>query len=116
MEFVLFLDLNNLDYYGYIPEIPKEPAGRVEIFPLQNQWDDADLFLNDLPEIDERCDALLDYGDVDYFNNEKCVKLKEWIVERLNKPIDSRYKELLEVLKNYCERAIELKTGVVIDL
>ena len=116
MEFVLFLDLNNLDYYGYIPEIPKDPDGRVEIFPLQNQWDDVELFMNDLPEIDERCDALLDYGDVDYFDCNKCAILREWIVERLNKPIDARYQELLGILKGFCERAIELKTGVVIDL
>ena len=116
MEFVLFLDLNGLDYYGYIPEIPDNPIGRVEIFPLTNQWDDVDLFMNDLHEINEQCDALLDYGDVDFFNYEKCVKLKKWIVERLNKPIDTRYRELLEVLNGYCERAIELKTGVVIDL
>ena len=116
MEFVPFLDLDNLDYYGDIPEIPKNRDGRVEVFPLNNQWEDADLFLDDLDEIDRRCDALLGYGDVDFFNSEKCVKLKAWIDERLQKPIIERYRELLEVLRSFCERAIVLQTGVVIDL
>ena len=32
MWFVLFLDLNNLEYYGYMPKIPKDREGRVEIY------------------------------------------------------------------------------------
>lgn len=111
IEFVLFLDLNNIDYYGYIPEIPKDSTGRVEIFPLQNQWDDVELFMDDLSEINERCDALLDYGDVDYFDSKKCVKLREWIVERLNKPIVEKYNELLEILKKFVTEQSNLKRG-----
>ena len=32
MWVILFLDLNNLEYYGYMPKIPKDREGRVEIY------------------------------------------------------------------------------------
>ena len=42
MWFVLFLDLNNLEYYGYMPKIPKDREGRVEIYRFdvtREHWD-----------------------------------------------------------------------------
>ena len=39
---VLFLDLNNLEYYGYMPKIPKDREGRVEIYRFdvtREHWD-----------------------------------------------------------------------------
>ena len=72
-------------------------------------------FLENIDEIDNKCDAF-DYGDIDYFDAQKCVILMEWIEERLQKSITARYREILEILKDYCNRAIELNTGVVIEL
>lgn len=115
MQFELFLDLSDLDYYGNIPEIPDPLKGRVEIQRFTNDGD-LTLLLNDIDELDGYCDALLDNGDVDFFDASKCAKLKEWIDERLQKPTVPRYREILEVLRDYCRRAVELNTGVVIDL
>ena len=56
------------------------------------------------------------FGDVVYFDTEKCIKLNDWIKERLTEPIDDKYRQALEVLKSYCEHAIELKTGIMVEL
>ena len=72
--------------------------------------------LEDVDDLDNKCNALLDYGDVDYFDTVKCIKLNDWIKERLTKPIDDKYRQALEVLKSYCEHAIELKTGIMVEL
>ena len=114
MAIQLFLDLNNLEYYGYIPEVPDNSEGRIEEFHFING--DEDYLKDDIDEIDSICGALLDIGDVDYFNCEKCAKLKDWVDERLQKPVVPRYREILGVLRDYCQRAIALKTGVVIEL
>jgi len=114
MAIRLFLDLNDLKYYGDIPEKPESSLGRVEEYPLSS--DDIKLFIKDIDSLDAACNDLLDFGDVDYFNAEKCGKLREWIRERLEQPVSARYREILETLMSYCERAIELNTGVVIEL
>lgn len=114
MSIQLFLRLDGLDYYGDIPEEPEDSNGIVEEYPLSSG--DIKMILNDIDSIDDACNALLDYGDVDFFNCEKCAKLKEWIDERLKKTMEPRYRELLNVLNDYCTRAIELNTGVVIEL
>ena len=114
MAIQLFLNLNGLKYYGNIPEKPENPSGRVEEYALSS--DDIELFVEDIDSLDAACNALLDFGDVEYFNAEKCGKLSEWIRERLEQPVSARYREILETLMNYCERAIALNTGVVIKL
>ena len=114
MAIRLFLDLNNLEYYGYIPEIPANPEGRIEEFKFVEN--DEEFFEQDIDEIDSVCNALLDLYDVEFFNAEQCALLSNWIEERINKPIEPRYKEILEVLNNYCKRAVTLNTGVVIEL
>ena len=114
MAIQLFLDLNGLKYYGDIPEKPENSYGRVEEHALSS--DDIRMFMEDIDSLNATCNALLDLGDVDFFNAEKCGKLRKWIGERFEKPISARYREILEVLKNYCDRAIDLNTGVVIEL
>ncbi len=114
MAIQLFLDLNDLRYYGDIPEKPENPFGRIEEYSLS--FNDIKMIMEDIDSLDAACNALLDLGDVDYFNAEKCGKLREWIRERLEKPVSARYREILETLMGYCERAIELNTGVVIEL
>lgn len=114
MAIQLFLNLNGLKYYGNIPEKPENSSGMIEEYALSS--DDIKLFIKDIDSLDVACNALLDLGDVDYFNAEKCRKLIEWIRERFKQPVSARYREILETLMGYCERAIELNTGVVIEL
>ncbi len=115
MYFLLFLTFEGVksNAYGpYVDDIDNDK--RVICFRLEAS--DVCLFMEDVDEIDNKCKALLDYGDVDYFDTQKCAILKDWIAERLQKQIVPRYREMLEALSNYCQRAVELNTGVVIEL
>jgi len=114
MSIQLFLSLDGLDYFGDIPEIPENPVGIVEEYPLSSE--DIKMILNDVDSIDVACNALLDYGDADFFNCKKCEKLQDWIDDRLKSAISPRYREILGVLKDYCTRAVEYNTGMVIEL
>ncbi len=118
MEFQLFLSLDGLEWseYGPISKKPYREDPNVRCYVFENGLDDADLFFPDIEKINERCNSLLDYGDVEYFDDRKCSILKDWITERLTRPLDSRYRELLCILIDFCEEAINLKTGVYIDL
>ena len=117
MNFTLFLTFQDV-HQGLIGPYVDSPEtdNRVEYYHLSGEWDDVDLFYDDLSVIDNKCNALLDYGEADYFDASKCILLKSWIEERLTQEIVPRYKELLEVLYDFCTRAIELGTGVMIDL
>lgn len=117
MWFVLFLDLNNLKYYGCLPEIPKDREGRVEIYRFDIARKNWDLFQNDfIDPVCHICNALIDIGDVDFFNTDKCKKLKSWLEERLRRDISETLKPLYEKLLEFSSRAIELNTGVEIEL
>lgn len=116
MRFELFLDLEDLDYYGYIPEIPKNKEGRVELFEFDDEVF-AELFDEDfIDEVNNLCDSYLDLTDVDYFDKEKCAKLKSWLTQRLVKELNPLLKPIYEKLLDFTSRAIELETGVVIQL
>jgi len=121
MVFVLYKTYDNIQFNEFGCPIGIEPVElnpSVEYYILENDFDDVDLFFDDgaIDEIAERCNSLIGYGEEDYFNAEQCKILSKWIEERLLKPVVPRYKEMLEVLKDYCQRAIELNTGVYIDL
>ena len=117
MHFILFLTFEGISFSVYGPYVENpESDRRVNYYKLVNNWDDIDLFYDDINDINNTCGALLGYGDLDYFNASKCAKLEKWIEERLHKPLVPRYKEILETLKDYCHRAVELNTGVMIDL
>ena len=120
MRFVLYLTYKDVQFDKFgcpigIELAESNPA--VKYYILENDWDDVDLFFDDhaIDEIANRCDSLISYGEADYFNAEKCTILKTWIDERLQKPADPRNREMLEVLKDYCQQAVELDTGVYID-
>lgn len=114
MSVKLFLDFNNLRYYGRIPVAPKNPEGRVEEFHFCDG--DIEFFEDDVLTIDTVCGATLDIWDVEFFDCDQCIKLQKWIDERLRQPVAPRYRDILMLLKDYCRRAVELHTGVVIEL
>ena len=118
MYFLLLLTLNDIemDSGGPVVDPYDEQNPCIKCFRLENNWDDAELFYDDIDEIDKRCNALLDYGDVDWFDASQCAKLLKWIDDRLQRPAVPRYVELLSVLRDLCEKAVNLNTGVMIDL
>ena len=64
---------------------------------------------------DNACHALLDLGDIDYFHGEKLALLNAWI-EKNYKSDNEDLNEILRKLKEYVEKAIELDSGVIIEL
>lgn len=102
-------------YYGYIPETADAPNWAIEQFPIDEE--DVALLCNDFVEpIDKACGSLLDCGDVDYFDVEQCEKLKNWLDDRLTRPCPDRLCQLYDVLLDYASRAIDMRTGLVIEL
>ena len=72
---------------------------------------------NLLPELDKVIeDNVLDLSDIDYFNKEKCIKLKSVLEAKLANTPPSRLHELYSILYGYVNRAIKLNTGVEIEL
>lgn len=114
MQMTLFLDLDNLDYYGDIPEIPENEEGRVEIFEVYDKIYDDLIDKDFIDEVNNLCGTLIDFSDSDFFNKDKCILLKSWLEARLAKDLDPLLKTLYEKLLEYVTRAIELGTGVVI--
>lgn len=115
MKFALILDYTDLDYYGHIPVIPYPPDSRVEVFYFEDE--ENDLLLEDFVfPINQVCGTLLDDGDLDYFDKSKCPILKSWLEERLtvvsNDTLANLYRKLLE----FATKAIELETGIVVEL
>jgi len=115
MKFALILNYAGLDYYGHIPVVPYPPDSRVEVFYFEDE--ENDLLLNDFVfPINRACGTLLDDGDLDYFDQSKCSVLKSWLENRLstisNETLENLYRKLLE----FATRAVELGTGVVVEL
>ncbi|MCF0129783.1 MAG: hypothetical protein HUJ70_14460, partial [Pseudobutyrivibrio sp.] len=102
--------------YGEVPLLPWEYSlEQGERFVGEES--DAWILLEDMVErIDPTIANLLDYGDIDYFGCDKCKMLKDWLDERRTHDLSPRLKELYGILYDYLTRAIELKTGVVIEL
>ena len=116
MKFELFLSLKNMHWYGCIP-CPKDGSGsEVEVYQLQES-DSPLLEANFLEPVDALCDALLDYGDIDFFDADKCKKLSVWLEDQMTEGLATgRLRVLYEKLNEYAQRAIELGTGVVVEL
>lgn len=115
MRFDLIKKMDGLEMYGNIPCLPENIGDFGERFVGEES--DSWLLLDDFVKgIDEICDNDLDYGDVDYFDVEKCKKIRQWLSKRLQRPMSSRIKYLYEILNNYINEAIDRNTGVVIEL
>lgn len=119
MRIELIIDLSHiLHFYGNIPETFGAPAESYERHELAFDPDEyEDVFDYDFVEpVDELCGALIDRGDVDYLTADQCDLLVPWLEKRLERscpyPLDTFYPKLLE----FARRAVELGTGVVVDL
>ena len=118
MYFQLIKTLDGVvGYYGDIPEYTEEGYSEKTVYHRIETEEERDLLLEDFVDpINELCGTLLDYSDVDWFDPESCVKLKGWLEERLQSPCEDRLRVLYTVLLDFADRAIELDTGVVVEL
>ena len=115
MTFELIKDFSGLEFFGNIPDTPNEVDERVEVFQLEeSDWDILDKDFVD--PINNLCNTLLDYGDVDFFNKEQCSLLKSWLVDKLQQNLPARDKLLYSKLLDFADQAIMMGTGIVIEL
>lgn len=116
MKFELIIDSSGMEMYGNIPCLPVgylSSEGERFLGEESDSW----LLLEDfVSQIDKVCPNDLDYGDVDYFDTNKCRILKNWLSDRQKKAMPQRLKILYQVLDQYLDEAIRNGTGVVIGL
>lgn len=120
MWFVLFKTLEGVPYYGDEPDVPEPlPDPRVEKYDFDfganlEIWHQfKDDFVN---PVNDLCGSLLDFGDCDYFDVEKCAKLKKWLEGRLAENVPDSFRPAYEKLLDYSSRAIVLKTGILVQV
>ncbi len=120
MWFVLFKTLEGIPYYGDEPDVPEPlPDPRVEKydFDFSTNLEIWHQFKNDFVNpVNDSCGSLLDFGDCDYFDFEKCIKLKDWLEKRLAVDVPDTFKPAYENLLDYASQAIVLKTGVIVQV
>ena len=76
MKFELIKKLEGMEMYDDIPCLPldvKNEIGERYIGDESDSWLLLDKFVN---KIDNICPNTLDYGDVDYFDQNKCIIIK----------------------------------------
>ncbi|MDO4501391.1 MAG: hypothetical protein Q4B60_09020 [Erysipelotrichaceae bacterium] len=73
---------------------------------------DEDKFLENMWN---NFDAMFDWGDCDFFDSDKCLKLSEWLKIKLSSCHDFELREFYSLLLEYSIIAVEHKTGVYFD-
>jgi len=116
MKIELIKDMRGMEMYGDIPCLPVEYSeNQGERFTGEET--DTWLLLEDfVPAIDDICPNDLDYGDVDYFDTEKCLILKSWLEARKKSHLSPRLQAIYRILEQYVDSAIRYGAGVVIEL
>lgn len=114
MHIVLIKKLVGFSYYGNIPEIPNKEDDRFEAFPLS--FDDRNLLMPFVFEINKACGTALDFGDVEFFDKEQCRLMEDFINKISFNSLNQRQSQLFGVIKSFSKEAQVLKTGMVIEL
>lgn len=114
MRFQLAKNLDGIKMYGPIYDLGTGGPDKVEEY-IAN--DVNDWFLdNMIDKINSACDTLLDDGDVDYIDAERCKCLIEMINELPDNYIPIEFQQIIEVLIDYAQRAIQYNTGIEIEM
>lgn len=102
-----------MDMYGNIPEIHDSNNADVKYY----EANDAEIICHILlPLIDKYIENDLSYGDVDYFDNTKCIVLKDIILKHLDYLLSKISRQIIDNLLSACDYAITNTTGIVIEL
>lgn len=115
MSFYLVKSLDHVNYYGNVPEPAPGHEDAFEEYVL-NQSDIKALNDHFVDAINDRCGTLLALSDVDFFDADKCRMLVAWLDEQLEPSPEEIAEPLYRKLREYACRAIELDTGVVVEL
>ena len=115
MYIALIKNFDGLTYYGNIPEIFGAPESSYERFELTEN--ERDFLIRDFVNpVNDVCGTLLDLGDIDFFDYKACKKLINWLNKHIDKVKDEDNLRVYQALRVYCEQAIRLNTGIVVEL
>lgn len=114
MRIDLFKSFDGASYYGDVPEASSVPDSQVDStrYRFNDNWQ---AIIDFALKVNDACDTALDISDVDFFDAQKC----EDLVKLLDGPISINDKALAEFaadLKVAAQRAIDLGTGIVVEL
>lgn len=108
--------------YGDVPFTPDKSDEREVVWKPSSEFIDwvfkggYGAMSHDILDLDDACDVLLSLGDVDYFDAGQCSRLVAWIDKRFESPVDLRVAPLFRKMREFAARAVELGTGIVVEL
>ena len=115
MELYLAKTMENMKMYGPTYDLTMESEDRVELFKFgskENDW----LMNNLIDMINAECNTLLDDGDYDFIDAHGCENLLKCLGKVNLADASKEVTQLIRKMEEYATRAIELKTGIAIDL
>ncbi|MGM9905075.1 MULTISPECIES: hypothetical protein [Lactobacillus] len=68
-----------------------------------------------LTEMWDKFDAMFDWGDFDFFEPDKCVKFREWLLDRMKQPMNDTVRPVYEKMLEFANLAIKCNTGIAFD-
>ena len=118
MKVALVKNYDGLDWFGDMPEAFAGNEAQAECHWLEeeNRIPIARDFAWHTNGITDRC---LDIYDVDYYDVDNCTKVANWLERRLNGewgPCSDTLRKDYELILSLARRALNLGTGIVIEL
>ncbi|MDP9801194.1 hypothetical protein J2S49_001270 [Arcanobacterium wilhelmae] len=113
MFFALILKRGLPGVYGDIPRLTSDVAEKFS-FDYDVAEEFANWFANDAYEL---VGGAVDFFEIDMYDTDQCARLIPWLdvqIQRSDMPDDIR--RLFVKLREFAGRAVELGTGVVIEL
>ena len=98
---------------GHYPEIKKEKIIEYRNGTIEQGMKIGQFFFDN---VNEECGISVAPYEYDFWNPEQCKKIINWIEKNNILIKENSLDEFFKVIDQYCKKAIELDTGVEIDL
>ena len=98
---------------GYYPKIDEKYLKKHRTKNFEETMKLGQFFSDN---INDECDTFVANYEYDYWEPEQCKKIVNWIEKNQDKIKEAKLDEIFKVINDYCNQAVELDTGVEIDL
>ncbi|MBQ1550743.1 MAG: hypothetical protein IIZ67_01450 [Bacilli bacterium] len=98
---------------GYYPEIDESKIKKYRNGSLEQSIKIGQFFFDN---INDECETLVAPYEYDYWNSDQCKKIVNWIENNRELIKSFNLEEMFKVINDYCKQAVELDTGVEIEL
>lgn len=117
MRFLLALTLEGIPPYGSRPNLTVGIAeGKVEEYLLPVKYRDL-MDEHFVYECEVTRNSTLDFGDTEYYDFHQCEQMSFWLEKRLSrKNLNKDLRKIFSLLKTLTDKAVELKTGIEIEI